>query len=243
MKVIVVFKWSRNPVDVRVGMDASMDWRGVKLAASEDDPAAMDIAKALAGADEIVGLTIGDGDLAWAAARGAARTVVIEDATAELNSLTTGAVLAAAVEHIGDADVVVIGDSSWDYGVVSGLIGKLGRPAVAGVLTAEPADSGLQVTRKKESASEVLQVGLPATLCAVGTHSETKVPGMKDILAARKKPVEKLTLAALGAEAATTVESRGTRFPETPAAKLIDGKDPAAASAELFAALRADGVL
>jgi len=66
---------------------------------------------------------------------------------------------------------------------------------------------------------------------------------MKDILAARKKPVEKLSLADLGIDAVAAVESRGTRFPDTPAARLIDGADPVAASAELFAALRADGVL
>ena len=243
MKAIVVFKWSRNPVDARVGTDGSVDWRGVRLAASEDDPAAIEIAKALAEGDDIVGLTMGDGDVAWAAARGAARTVVIEDAATELNSLATGAALAAAVRHCGDADVVIAGDSSWDYAVVSALMGELGWTAVAGVIAAEAAQGGLRVTRKKGSLYEVLEVGLPAVLGAVATRAEENVPGMKDVLAARKKPVERVTLADLAPSSAAALESRGTRFPGTAAARMIDGADPAAASEELLAALRADGVL
>ncbi|MCL2782779.1 MAG: hypothetical protein FWD80_02230 [Propionibacteriaceae bacterium] len=243
MKVIAVFKWSRDPVDARVGVDGGIDWRGVKFAANDDDPAVMEVARALAQGDGIVGLTMGDGDAAWAAARGAARTVVIEDATTELNSMATGAALAAAVKHCGDADVVIIGDSSWDYGVVSALIGKLGWTAVAGVVAAEPVDNGLKVTRKNEGVSEVLWVGLPAVLGAVSTREEKSAPGMKDVLAARKKPMERLTLADLAPDSTAAVESRGTRFPSTPSAHMIDGADPVAASEELMAGLHADGVL
>ena len=131
MKVIVVFKWSRNPLDALVGADASVDYPGVKLAANDDDPAVMEIAASLAAGDEIVALTIGDGDTSWAAARGASRTVVVTDAWTEINSSVTGAILAAAIRRIEDVDAVIIGDSSWDYGVISALTGQLGFPAVA----------------------------------------------------------------------------------------------------------------
>lgn len=111
MKIIVVFKWSRNPQDARVGVDGTVDWRGVKMAASDDDAAAMEIARAIAEGGEIIGLTLGDGDVAWAAARGAARTVVVADAQPDVNSSVTGAVLAAAIRRVEGVDAVLIGDS------------------------------------------------------------------------------------------------------------------------------------
>jgi electron transfer flavoprotein beta subunit len=116
MKIIVVFKWSRNPIDARVSTDGTVDWRGVKMAASDDDPAVMEIARTLAEGGEIIGLTVGDGDTAWAAARGAARTMVVADALPGTDSAATGAVLAAAIRRMEGVDAVIIGDSAWDYG-------------------------------------------------------------------------------------------------------------------------------
>jgi electron transfer flavoprotein beta subunit len=246
MKVIVVFKWCRNPQDALVGAGGNVDWPGVKLSASDDDPAVMEIAQAVAGDDEIAALTIGDGDLSWAAARGAARTLAITDTDtlAGENSTETGMALAAGIRRFGDADVVIIGDSSWDYGVVSAFAGQLGWPAVAAVTAAEAKDGKLYVTRKAGSVSHVLEVQTPVVLAAMATQSEKDEPSMKQVLAARKKPMEKVTLADLGFSAPVSgVNSLRTRFPDTPPAVLIDGADPEAACEQLMAALHMDGVL
>jgi electron transfer flavoprotein beta subunit len=243
MKIIVVFKWSRNPQDARVGVDGSVDWRGVKMAASDDDPAAMEIAAAIAAGGEIIGLTLGDGDVAWAAARGAASTVVVTDALTDVDSSVTGAILASAIRRIEGVDAVLIGDSAWDYGVVAALTGQLGWPVVAGVVSAETEQGCLRVTRKMGSASQVLEVKGPVVLAVSASRDEQNAPGMKEVLAARKKPVERLALADLGLALGTSVSSRGTRFPDTPPARIIDGNDPVTACEQLMAALRADGVL
>jgi len=244
MKVIAVFKWFRNPQDALVGAIGSVDWPGVKMSATDDDPAVMEIAAALAGGDEIVALTIGDGDASWAAARGASRTMAITDALTETDSSVTGAILAAAVRRLGGADVVLIGDSAWDYGVVSALAGQLGLPAVARVTAAAPGDGGLRVTRRMGSVSHVLEVGAPALLAVMGTQTEKNEPSMKQVLVARKKPMEKLTLEELGFSSPfAAVASLKTRFPDTPPAVLIDGADPAAACEQLISALKVDGVL
>lgn len=243
MKIIVVFKWSRNPQDARVGAEGNVDWRGVKMAASDDDHAAMEIACAIAEGGEIVGLTVGDGDVAWAAARGAARTVVVTDAQTELNSSVTGAVLAAAIRRIEDVDAVIIGDSDWDYAVVAALMGQLGWPAVADVVSAVTEQGCLRVTRKMGSASQILEVQGPVVLAVSASRAEQNAPGMKEVLAARKKPVERIALADLELAPVDAVNSKGTRFPDTPPARIIDGSDPVAACEQLVAALRADGVL
>jgi len=243
MKVITVFKWSRNPQDARVGMNGSVDWRGVKMAPSDDDPAVMEIAKALAGDGEIIGLTIGDGDIAWAAARGAASTIAVTDAQTEVDSASTAAIIAAAIKRVEDVDAVIIGDSAWNYGVVSALVGQLGWPAVAGVVAASKEDNHLQVTRRIGTTSQVLEIEGPVVLAVMASREEVNAPGMKEILTARKKPVERLTMSDLGLTPVEKASSKGTRFPDTLAAKIIDGSDPVAACKELMAALHTDGVL
>jgi electron transfer flavoprotein beta subunit len=243
MKVIVIFKWSRNPQDALVGANGSIDWPGVKLAANDDDPAVMEIAATLAEGEDITALTIGDGDASWAAARGAASTVVITDAFTELDSSLTGAVLVAAIRRFKDVDVVIIGDSSWEYGVVSALTGQLGWMAVAGVVSATTEQGCLRVTRKIGSMLQVLDVKGPVVLAVAANRAEQNAPGMKEVIMARKKPIERLTLADLNFTTFAAVNSLGTRFPDRPPARIIDGADPASACEQLIAALRTDGVV
>jgi electron transfer flavoprotein beta subunit len=241
MKIIVVFKWLRNPQDARVGSDGSVDWGGAKMSPNDDDPAAVAAARGLGG--EVVGLTVGDGDLAWAAARGAASTVVVTDARTEVDSAATGAILAGGVKRIGGADLVLIGDSAWDYGVVAALAGQLGWPALANVVSVVAEGERWRVTRRIGTVTQVVEVAGPAVLAVAASRAEQQVPGMKEVLAARKKPVTRLTVADLGFSRAAAVVSRGTRLPDVAAAKLFDGADPEAAAAQLVAALRTDGVL
>ena len=244
MKVVVIFKWCRNPQDALVGASGNVDWPGVKLSANDDDPAVMDIAKAIAGDDEIIALTIGDGDIAWAAARGAARTVVVTDALTDVNSAATGAVLAAAVKRMEDVDVVLISDSAWDYGVVSAFVGQMGWQSMAAVTAAELDQGSLHVTRKTGAVCHVLKVQTPVVLAVMATQSEESEPSMKQVLMARKKPVEKITIADLGCSPEiAAVASIRTRFPDTPPAVLYDGADPASACEQLMAALHNDGVV
>jgi electron transfer flavoprotein beta subunit len=244
MKIVVVFKWSRNPQDARVGSDGSVDWRGARLAVSDDDPAAIEVARSLAATGgEIVGLTIGDGDVAWAAARGASSTVVVADAQPHADAAATAAILAAAVQRLGGVDVVVVGDSAWDPGLPVALAGRLGWTTLAGVASAVPDGERLRVTRKWGDGTQVVDVAHPAVLAVSASRAEQHAPGMKEVLAGRKKPVTKLAVADLGVELAPAVTSRGTALPDAPAARLIDGADPETAAAQLVAALRTEGVL
>ena len=65
---------------------------------------------------------------------------------------------------------------------------------------------------------------------------------MKEVLAARKRPVTVVPVADLGLLPADRLEVRSSRMPQTGSARLFEG-DPAAAATQLVAALRADGVL
>jgi hypothetical protein len=41
MKTVAIDKWARDPEDSAVCADGSVDWHGAKMAAGDDDPAAI----------------------------------------------------------------------------------------------------------------------------------------------------------------------------------------------------------
>ena len=101
MKTAVVFKWVRDPQDARVAADGALSWPNVKFSPTDDDPAAMDVARALSAEEDIVGITIGDGKPEWAAARGAASTVIVEDCFGGSDGSAAAAPIAAAIVASG----------------------------------------------------------------------------------------------------------------------------------------------
>lgn len=258
MKIVVAYKWAPNPQDAAVGAGGVVDWSRAKPGVSEYDPVAVELARRLAGATggEVIGLTVGvkrvDAPLARKAAlsRGLDRAVIVADDCLEgARTTQLAAVLAAAVRHIGGVDVVFTGDSSVDVGakmVPTVLAGALGWPAV-GEVTAVSGEAGLlRVERAIPAGTQVLEISGPAVLAASSDAAVPRVPGMKDILAAGKKPVECLDLAALDLPACgTTVTVMGTSRPDPRARRgqMIDSADPGAAAADLVAALRGAGVL
>lgn len=258
MKIVVAYKWAPNPQDASVDVDGVVDWSRAKPAISEYDPVAIELARRLADATggEVVGLTAGptrvDASLARKAAlsRGFDRAVIVaDDALEGAGTTELAAVLAAAVRHIGEVDLVITGDSSVDVGarmVPAVLAGQLGWPAVGEVTAASGQAGLLRVERDMPGGSQILEISGPAVLAASTNAAVPRVPGMRDILAAGKKPVETLEVAALDIPAdATTVTVTHTSRPDLKAREhqMIDTADPAAAAAELVIALRGAGVL
>lgn len=258
MKIVVAYKWAPNPQDASVDGGGVVDWGRAKPGVSEYDPVAVELARRLADASggEVIGVTAGtrgvDASMARKAAlsRGLDRAVIVADDSLEgAGSTQLAAVLAAAVRHIGEVDLVVTGDSSVDVGakmVPAVLAGELGWPAVSEV-TAVSGEAGLlRVERDIPGGTQVLQICGPVVLAASTNAAVPRVPGMRDILAAGKKPVETLEVAALGVPAGSTaVTVAGTARPNVKVRRqqMIDTTDPAAAAAELVAALRGAGVL
>ena len=258
MKIVVAYKWASNPQDATVNADGVVDWTRAKPGISEYDPVAMELARRLADATggEVIGLTAGtkrvDATMARkeALSRGFDRAVIVADDSLEGAGTTElAAVLAAAVRHIGDVDLVLTGDSSVDVGakmVPAVLAGQLGWPAVGEVSAISGQAGALRVERAVAGGTQVLEISGPAVLAASTDAATPRVPGMKDILAAGKKPVETLEVAALDVPTGSaTITVTDTSRPDLKARKgqMIDTADPAAAAAELVAALRGAGTL
>lgn len=257
MRIVVAYKWAPNPQDATVSSGGDVDWSRAKAAVSEYDAVAIELGRRLADATggELVGVSIGGPDVAAPLARKAAlsrgldRVVAVADeALAGAGSTDTGLTLAALVRRVGDADVILAGDSSVDVGaqiVPAVLAAELGVPFIPDVTGITAEADGLTVQRSYRGGAQVLAVRGPAVLGAAGDAVEPRVPGMKDILAAGKKPFDEVALADLAPAVTTPIEVVERRRPELAARRgqVIDGSDPAAAAAELVAALRADGVL
>ncbi|SYZ32574.1 putative electron transfer flavoprotein FixA [Propionibacterium australiense] len=242
MDYAVVFKWARDPQTARVSADGAVDWGRSQPVVGDDEPAAIEIAKILAqptGA-RLVGVTIAGGDLAWAAARGAQETIIVTDATPDQDTSATAAMLAAVVRSTPSIGLVTIGDSAWNRALPVALAAALGWPCIAQVESAEPCgEDRIRVGRKSGTGVDVIETALPVVLACVAHAEEKKTPGMKEILAARRAPQVKVTIAELNAAAPDRVVSRGTRVPDSARVQLFEGDN---AASELVAALRADGV-
>ena len=145
MRIVVAYKWTCDPEEATVRADGTVDWSRAKPGLSTYDPVAMELARQLAGeaGAELIGVTVGGkgvgAPIASKAAlgRGLDRVVIVEDESLrEAGRSELAAVLAEAIRHIGDVDLVITGDSSVDVAakmVPTVLAGELGWPAVAEV--------------------------------------------------------------------------------------------------------------
>ena len=244
MKIAMIYKWARDPEAATVRTDGSVDWRGAKMVAGEDDPAALDAAKTIAegfGA-EIVGVTIGDGDASWILARGISETLSVADVPNLMDQANTGKILSSAIQKIDGIDVVVIGDAHAYSAVPVSLAGALGWPAVMGLSSAKVEGDKIIATRHVGSSEYTLTLNTPVVLGFVAESEEKKTPGMKELLMARKRPIKTISISDLTFKVDERIESRGSRAPEMKYAHLFEG-EPLNAATQLIDTLRKEGVL
>jgi electron transfer flavoprotein beta subunit len=132
--------------------------------------------------------------------------MVVDEAMEQTDTYQSAKVLEAAIKKIGDFDLVLCGAGSSDLYAqqVGNQLGELlGVPVVNAVNKITPEGDKVIVERALEDAIEVLEVSLPAVLSVTSEINVPRIAGMKDIIAANKKPVTKFALSDL---AATDVE-------------------------------------
>jgi electron transfer flavoprotein beta subunit len=115
--------------------------------------------------------------------------------------LTTAKVLAAAVQRLGGADLVLAGTESSDgyTGTVPEQMAEvLGLPSVTFAKKVTVDGSTLKVDRQTESGFDEVACPLPALVSVTAGVVEPRYPSFKGIMAAKSKPVETVTAADLG---------------------------------------------
>jgi electron transfer flavoprotein beta subunit len=130
---------------------------------------------------------------------------VVDDAIHGSCAVQTSAVLAAALQQM-DYDLVLMGATSTDgqVAVMPALLSeRLGIPQVSGARKLTVADGKVQVERQTDGGFWALEAPLPAIVSTWDTINEPRYPSFKGIMAAKKKPVEKKSLADLGIDPST----------------------------------------
>jgi electron transfer flavoprotein beta subunit len=135
---------------------------------------------------------------------GAGKAVhVTDDGLAGSDALATSAVLAAALELTG-FDLVIFGSESTDArtGVVPAMVAeRLGVPQLTLASKVDVDGSSVTVRRVTDDGYAVVTGGLPAVVSVVEKINEPRYPTFTGIMAAKKKPVQVLTLADLSVDA------------------------------------------
>ena len=143
---------------------------------------------------------------------GADRAVhVVDEGLAGSDALATSAVLAAALALVG-FDLVVFGSESTDArtGVVPAMVAeRLGVPQLTLASKVDIDGSSVTVRRVTDEGYAVVSGSLPAVVSVTEKINEPRYPTFKGIMAAKKKPVQTLTLADLPAVAAGSVGLAG----------------------------------
>ncbi len=148
-----------------------------------------------------------------ALAMGAVRAILVsDDALAGSDALGTARVLAAAIQR-AEPDLIIAGTESTDgyTGTVPVQVAEiLGLPAVSFAKRVSVADGRLTAHRQTEAGYDEVTVSLPAVITVTAGVVEPRYPSFKGIMAARNRPVERLTVADLGIDE-TTVGTAGAR--------------------------------
>ena len=137
-----------------------------------------------------------------ALAMGAAKGILVSDPGLQgSDALTTAKVLAAAIQRLGGADLVIAATESSDgyTGTVPEQMAELlGLPSVTFAKKVEVAGSELRVNRQTEAGYDEVTCPLPALVSVTAGVVEPRYPSFKGIMAAKNKPLETVTAADLG---------------------------------------------
>src|SRR6202000_839315 len=160
---------------------------------------------------------------------------VIDDALAGSDAVESSLALAEALKVVG-FDLVVFGCESTDArtGLVPAMVAeRLGVPQLTLAGKVEVAGGEVTIRRVTDDGVATVTGALPAVVSVNEKINEPRYPTFKGIMAAKKKPVQTLTLADLGVEAGqvglanagTWVEDFAQRPPRAAGVQVKDEGD------------------
>lgn len=144
-----------------------------------------------------------------ALALGAARAVhIVDEELVGADLRLSAEVLAAAIRRV-DADLVLAGGSSTDGGggVIPAMLGDLlDLPVLDGANSVEIGDGEVRGEVQVDTGTATARAALPAIVAITERLPEARFPNFKGIMAAKKKPVETVSLSEL--QVAASVDGR-----------------------------------
>jgi len=143
-------------------------------------------------------------------------------------------------------DLVILGSESTDarMGVMAAMLAeRLGVPQLSLASKVDIDGTAISINRQADYGYDRVEASLPAVVSVVEKINEPRYPSFKGIMAAKKKPVETLSLADIGIDpgqvgleaAATEVVSFTNRPPRQAGTIVKDEGDGGAKAAEFLA--------
>lgn len=198
MNIVVCCKVVPDDQDIQVAADGTLDYSKAKPIVSAYDLNAIEAAAQLADGGRVVAVTAGPADIDDSKlkknvlARGVDELyMTADDACKGLDAHAAAAALADLVAKAGEYDLILCGDGSADdyaQQVDVQLADALGLPVVTAVSAVSVEGAVATCDRMLETQLQTVQVDLPAVISVVPDIALPRIPGMKDILAAGKKP-------------------------------------------------------
>lgn len=258
MNIIVCYKLVPDPEDIITKPDGSISLDQAEWVISDYDLMAIEAAVQLVEANggKVMALSIGTGQLSNSKtkkdvlSRGPDELyLVVDEALRDADTNLTARTLAAAVEKLGEFDLVLCGEGSADlyFQQVGMQLGELlGLPTLNAISKIEFSGGKLTVERSLEDEVEVLDIPSKAVFAVTTDINQPRLPSMREILKASKKPVVEWTLNDVSIKDGLQqrVEILSVRSPKQVDRKRVrlEGKPEEAVQA-LIGHLSKDGVL
>lgn len=237
---------------IKVGGDGKgIDEAGIKWIVSPYDEYALEEALQITEAKggEVTVVTYGpasaEAALRDCLARGAHQAVHVLGGEKTLGDSFTIATVLAGVIKDREYNLVLCGAKGvgTDCAQVGEMLAELlDIPSVASIIELEVGDDSLAAGRDVEGGREKVESPLPALLTCQKGLNEPRYAALKGIMAAKRKPVDKVEVSSLGVEEGANPFYQVEKFelpPEKAAGTIIQGEDDAAAAAaELVKLLR-----
>jgi electron transfer flavoprotein beta subunit len=256
-KLLVCYKWVLNEQDIKIRPDdLSLDSSRAKGKISDFDRNAIEAASLIVeqqgGTVDVLsyGTPAVKQSVKDVLSRGPNRLLWIGDPSAEeADAFVIANVLAAAIRKSGPYDLILCGEGSSDMfyqQIPARLAALLDLPCVTFIQKMTLEGGSLQATRYLGDCTEQVTVTGPAVVSVLSEMNKPRIPSLKQVLGAAKKPSEEIPLASLGL-AGDELTPKAAR--KSPKGFLMNRKnvifkesDPAANVAKLVASLAAEGL-
>ena len=211
--IVVCYKWVPDEQDIRVNAsDQSLDFSRAKYKISDYDRNAIEEAALIAEKQEGVrttAITFGaaaKNSLKDVLSRGPDQVVWTADAAAnQADGHITAKVLAAMLQKLGGYDLILCGEGSADvYAQQVGprIAALLGIPAITFVKELRIEASQVVAVRKLGNCTETVTAPFPVLVTVLPEINKPRIPGLKQVLSAAKKPQTEFSPASIGLEPA-----------------------------------------
>jgi len=256
LKIVVCVKQVPDSAAKVVVEDGQISWGEAPLVINPWDEYAVEAALQTAEAQggSVTAISMGKEDereaIKHALAMGCGEAILVSDvALTGIDNLGAAKTLAAAIQKVGEVDLVIFGKQAIDSdtGTLPAMVARLlGWPALTLVSAIDEIGTSIKVERATEEGRQIVEGKLPAVISVVKDYGEPRYPSFMGIRKAARATVPVWGLGDLGitASQAVVVWTEVTNPPVREITnEIIEGSSPQEIAEKLADKIMAEKVL